>query len=97
MVLTTIVSDRIAHITQLCVDPRHQGRGIGRRLIGRVIDVIRRMGFQGATLSVTVSNTTAVELYRSLGFVPLTCFPAFVWESQVEPSRPIPQQAAARS
>ena len=81
MILTSVVSDRVAHITQLCVDPKIQGRGLGRRMIGQVVEVLRQKGFQGATLSVTVSNTRAVELYCSLGFVALTCFPAFVWDA----------------
>jgi len=97
MILTSVVSDRVAHITQLCVEPKKQGRGLGGRLIGQVVGVLRQKGFQGATLSVTVANTRAVELYRSLGFVPLTCFPAFVWDAPARPRRFTPKKMAARS
>jgi len=97
MILTSVVSDRVAHITQLCVEPKKQGQGLGRRLIGRVAGVLRQKGFQGATLSVTLSNTGAVELYRSLGFLPLTCFPAFVWDAPARPRRFNPKKIATRS
>jgi ribosomal protein S18 acetylase RimI-like enzyme len=97
MILTSVVSDRVAHITQLCVEPSRQSRGLGRRLIGQVAGRLRQKGFQGATLSVTVSNTRAVELYRSLGFAPLTCFPAFVWDAPVRPRQFNPKRVAARS
>jgi len=97
MILTTVVSDRIAHITQLCIRPQHQGRGLGRRLIARVVDILRRSGFQGATLSVTISNRTAMELYRNVGFLPLAEFPAFVWDAPARSRGLSPRKVAARS
>jgi len=81
MILTSVVNDRVAHITQLCVSPQQQGRGLGRRLILQAIEMLRERGFQGVTLTVTVSNRPAVELYRGLGFSPLSTFPAFAWEA----------------
>ena len=97
MILTSVVSDRVAHITQVCVAPERQGRGMGRRLVGQVAEVLRKKRFQGATLSVTVANTRAVELYRSLGFAPLTFFPAFVWDAPPRRQRFIHNKVASRS
>jgi ribosomal protein S18 acetylase RimI-like enzyme len=97
MILTSVVSDRVAHITQLCVEPKQQSRGLGRRLIGCVARALRAKGFQGATLSVTVSNTPAVELYRRLGFVALTHFPAFVWDAPARTRHFNPRRIATRS
>jgi ribosomal protein S18 acetylase RimI-like enzyme len=96
MILTSVVSDRVAHITQLCVEPKRQGQGLGKRLIAQVAGVLRSQKFQGATLSVTVSNTRAAELYRSLGFEPLTSFPAFVWDAPAGARRVNLKPLAAR-
>lgn len=97
MILTSVVSDRVAHITQLCVAPEMQGRGMGRRLVEQVVEVLRKKRFQGATLSVTVANTRAVELYRSLGFAPLIFFPALVWDAPPRPRRFNPRKIVTRS
>lgn len=95
MVLTSVVSDRVAHVTQLCVAPRWQRRGLGRCLLGMVAGRLRENGFEGATLSVTDANTYAVALYRRLGFRRLTAFPAFVWDARREAQRIIPAKAAS--
>jgi ribosomal-protein-alanine N-acetyltransferase len=48
------------------VDPAHQGKGIGRRLLDAILDHAKR----GAVyLEVRTDNTVAIELYRSAGFV----------------------------
>jgi ribosomal protein S18 acetylase RimI-like enzyme len=96
MVLTSAVADRVAHITQLCVAPEQQGQGLGRRLIGEVIQRLRARNFQAATLTVTVSNSHAVRLYHSLGFSPLNTFPAFAWDAPTQPSRFTARKASIR-
>jgi ribosomal protein S18 acetylase RimI-like enzyme len=84
MILTSIVSDEVAHITQLCVAPEQQEKGLGRRLILEVTRRLQARGFKAATLTVTVSNTRAVQLYRRLGFISLNTFPAFAWDAPVQ-------------
>ncbi len=56
------------HILNLCVDPRHQRRGIGRRLLRHLLGVARRRGADTAFLEVRVSNRAAIALYESEGF-----------------------------
>ena len=97
MILTSVVSDRVAHITQLCVAPQYQGQGFGRKLILQALELLRSRGFESVTLTATVSNTSAVALYRALGFKPLTTFPAFTWEANVsQPVLRVPRAAARR-
>jgi len=96
IILTSVVSERVAHITQLCVAPEQQGRGLGRHLIGKVAGVLREKGFQGATLSVTVANARAMDLYRRLGFAPLTTFPAFAWDAPPRQRRITQRRFATR-
>ena len=57
------------HITTLAVDPEHQGRGIGARLLGLLLDAARERGLSGVTLEVRTGNEPALALYRRFGFV----------------------------
>ncbi|MHA7261958.1 mycothiol synthase [Arthrobacter sp. TMN-37] len=50
------------------VTPEAQGRGLGRALTVAGIDHLHRRGLQAIMLYVDADNTSAVSLYRSLGF-----------------------------
>jgi ribosomal-protein-alanine N-acetyltransferase len=56
------------HVGNVAVHPDHQGRGLGRRLMGYVLREGRRRGMASAMLEVRPSNTRARALYESLGF-----------------------------
>src|SRR4030095_7963909 len=47
---------------------RAQGRGWGRRMLGEVMDRLRRGGSPGAHLGVSMLNTAAFGFYQRLGF-----------------------------
>ena len=85
MVLTSAVQPAVAHITQLCVDPEWQGRGVGRSLILRALEELRGHGFEAVTLTVTASNCRALSLYEKLRFAALKEFDAFAWDAPGEP------------
>ena len=53
----------------IVVAPKARGRGLGRRLVGALIDWGRRRGAPQAYLLVREGNRPARALYRSLGFV----------------------------
>lgn len=57
-----------AHILNVCVAPRHQGRGHGRHLARRLIDLARWHRAERIFLEVRPSNEAALQLYESLGF-----------------------------
>ena len=57
-----------AHILNVCIAPRHQGRGHGRHLILRLIDAARWHRVERIFLEVRPSNPAAVHLYESIGF-----------------------------
>ena len=59
-----------AHVTTIAVDERHQGRGIGKLLLYRILLEAIALGATCATLEVRVSNTAAQALYHQFGFVP---------------------------
>ena len=61
-------------VSAVCTHPDAQGRGYARALIGRVINRMLRRG-QTPFLHVRSTNTRAIEIYRSLGFVRRTEYP----------------------
>lgn len=60
-----------AHILNLCVRTPMRGRGIGRTLLRRLLDLAAQAGMDDAFLEVRPSNLAAIRLYQSLGFVPV--------------------------
>ncbi|MDO1528270.1 ribosomal protein S18-alanine N-acetyltransferase [Fulvimonas sp. R45] len=57
-----------AHVLNVCVGPDWRGRGLGRHLLRRLLDVARWNGARQVFLEVRPSNPVAQALYRSLGF-----------------------------
>jgi ribosomal protein S18 acetylase RimI-like enzyme len=78
--LASMVSPQVGHITQICVAPSHQGRGVGYELLRRSLDALASNGCRSASLTVTSANKAAIRLYDSLGFRCRRDFAAFVWE-----------------
>ena len=57
-----------AHILNLCVAEAYRCRGVGRRLLGSLIERAAAAGMADAFLEVRPSNTVAIRLYLALGF-----------------------------
>jgi [ribosomal protein S18]-alanine N-acetyltransferase len=57
-----------AHILNLCVDQQFRCRGVGRRLLGSLVERAQLAGMSEAFLEVRPSNTAAIRLYLALGF-----------------------------
>lgn len=66
-VVATAVSDRMAHIAQVVVDPSARGQGLGRQLVERACSAVSGT-FGAVSLLVAESNVAAQSLYFSLGF-----------------------------
>lgn len=58
-----------AHVLNICIGPDHRGRGLGRHLLGRLLDVARWNGAGEVFLEVRPSNPLAKALYESVGFI----------------------------
>lgn len=63
------VTPRYGSIQNVGVAPWARGRRIGAALIGAALRAFREVGLQRATLEVTASNTRALRVYESLGFL----------------------------
>ena len=57
-----------AHLLNLCVREEFRCRGLGRRLLEHLIDVVSHSGARIVFLEVRPANTGAVRLYESMHF-----------------------------
>ncbi|MEV4267171.1 GNAT family N-acetyltransferase [Kribbella sp. NPDC049584] len=56
------------YVGELAVDPRHEGRGVGRALIDAVAAHANEVGVHSITLDTGAANSNARSFYRRLGF-----------------------------
>jgi [ribosomal protein S18]-alanine N-acetyltransferase len=56
------------HLVTIAVDPQHQGRGIGRRLLLECLALAAEAELREVVLEVRESNTRARALYEAYGF-----------------------------
>jgi ribosomal protein S18 acetylase RimI-like enzyme len=78
--LTSLVAADVGHITQICVAPAFRGTGLGYELLRRSLLALADHGCRSVSLTVTASNTSAIQLYERMGFVNRRDFAAYVWE-----------------
>jgi ribosomal protein S18 acetylase RimI-like enzyme len=64
-------NERSIELCKLHVDEAWQGRGLGRMMAERLLELARTSGFAEVKLHVTVTQKAAIGLYRSLGFRPV--------------------------
>jgi ribosomal-protein-alanine N-acetyltransferase len=57
-----------AHLLNICIGPKWQGRGLGRRLLRRMLRIARERSTDTMFLEVRASNHCARGLYESEGF-----------------------------
>jgi N-acetylglutamate synthase len=57
-----------AEISSIVIKPHYKGKGFGRALVQSLLGWSQRIGTHSAYLQVDVTNTPAINLYRSLNF-----------------------------
>ncbi len=80
LVLSSRVSQQCGHITQICVHPAHRRKGLARTLLTLAAASFLQQDAQAISLTVTESNTQAIDLYRSEGYAGTHVFDAAVWQ-----------------
>ncbi len=58
---------KVGMFHRLAISPQAQGKGLGRRVMGEVIDLLRQMGCDALRCDTFCDNAKALKLYRSLG------------------------------
>lgn len=66
--LVLITEERVAVLANLAVDPKHSGKGLGRKLIARAERYCREIGIEELRLSTHVQMSENVSLYARLGW-----------------------------
>ena len=66
-VMSVVVDE--SHILNICIDPKWQGKGLGMKLIQRLMKIARQHGAETVYLEVRTGNKAAIGLYEKLGFV----------------------------
>jgi len=59
------------HLTNIAVDRKYQRKSIAKRLLSHILSFAADMGLTQVILEVRRSNTPAISLYESFGFVHL--------------------------
>jgi ribosomal protein S18 acetylase RimI-like enzyme len=80
IVLSSHVADDVGHVTQICIAPEWKGRGIGYELMRAALLAMSNDRCERASLTVTASNTGAIQLYQRMGFRATRRFAAYVWD-----------------
>lgn len=57
-----------AHLLNITVAPAFQGKGVGRRMLDKAVELARVYGMQSVLLEVRPSNLRALHIYRQYGF-----------------------------
>lgn len=65
--ISTVLDE--GHVMNIAVAKDQRGTGIGKKLVKTLIDKGHALGLIGLTLEVRASNTAAINLYESFGFV----------------------------
>lgn len=60
--------EREAEITEVFVAPARRRRGVARRLVSRLLDLLEEKRVGSVRLQAAVANTGALDFWRSLGF-----------------------------
>ena len=82
VVLGSRVSPQSGHITQVCVHPEYRLRGLARMLLSVAAFHFMRLGATEISLTVTESNSQAIELYLAEGYTCAHSFDAAVWQRE---------------
>ena len=57
-----------SHLLNIAIDPAYQGKGLGDKLLQKIILQNRTIGVKTISLEVRVSNLPAINLYEKRGF-----------------------------
>jgi len=80
LVLGSLVSEGVGHITQVCTTTDSRGMGIGYEMMRRAVTELEDAGCKRVSLTVTTVNQSAIRLYEQMGFTRSREFAAHVWD-----------------
>lgn len=60
--------EKEAHITNVAIHPKYQKKGLGHKLVKKMLERCKEKNITSSTLEVRPSNAPAIALYEKLGF-----------------------------
>lgn len=72
--LRPLGDDGVCEMKRLYLDPSARGTGLGRALAQAVADVARGLGYRELRLDTLPSMSTALRLYRDMGFAEIDAY-----------------------
>jgi len=73
---------KIGHIVSIAIHPDYRRRGLGRLLMIKAEEELKRMGCKRVYLEVRVTNYPAIKLYHKLGYVKLKVIPRYYQDGE---------------
>lgn len=68
------LDDQTCEMKRLYVRPQYRGKKIGIALVNRLLSDAREIGYQFMNLDTLPILTTAIHMYRNLGFYEIPCY-----------------------
>ena len=79
-ILIVTRSDEEEHLESIGIHPKFRGKGLGKTLLSKSIQVLRNQEAQNFTLGVDPVNTPAVGLYEQFGFETTSRIARYSWK-----------------
>jgi ribosomal-protein-alanine N-acetyltransferase len=76
-VISALTNDYEGRILSFAVQKDFRGRGIGRELMDKILDLFKEEGIHHVKLEVRLSNEISQSLYRNLGFIETNYIPGY--------------------
>ncbi len=80
--VTSRIVEGKGHILAIAVDKNYRRKDIGYILIDRVIEYLLKNNIKTVQLEVRVSNTKAIEFYKSQGFIEAKIIPHYYQDGE---------------
>lgn len=84
-------------ILSIAVAPHCRRLGLGGRMMQEAETIARGRGFTTMGLTVRPENTSAIQFYEALGWLPMNAESRGALYKQLQPSRPNPRRGSDRS
>lgn len=80
--ILAIPQEKFVHIISVAVKPEFQGRGIGKKLLASLINLMRKEGHYCFRLELRKSNERARQLYSNFNFRPIGIRKNYYYDSE---------------
>ena len=66
--------DSIAELKRMYIKPDHRGKGLGKKLLVFLIELVKKLGYKKIWLDTLESLKEATHIYRNFGFIQIDAY-----------------------